>query len=593
MSGGTSSVDPDPDDSARQLRHDVRTLIGQISGYCDLLLEEAEPRGWETLVATLRAIQSTCASLVERADALRGQPPAVFVSEIGTTTPALLACAEDARAWVASVGDNACLADVETLRQAAWHLYRLVSGAFGAAADPKAPAQRAQVLRRNREPPPAIAGQPGRLLVVDDDPLSRDLLQRRLERLGCSVEVAEHGRRALELLGGDQFDVVLLDIMMPEMDGYETLARVKAEPTLRDVPVIVLTAVDELDSAVRCIELGAEDSLAKPINPSLLRARVEACLDKKRLRDQEAAYLRDVGRVTAAAADIEAAIFDPASLADLAVRPDALGQLVRVVQGVADAYARQALLAEENARLLGVLREQVDELERSRRLIATGEERLRQDVAERLHSRVQNHLLLAWYRLEDSRELLPEDPARAGALLAEVSQQLQDIRERDVREVSHLLHPSIIQVGLVPALERLAEDFEPQFHVELAVDEAVARLDDPENNRLPEPIRLAAYRVLEEALGNTARHAQAHVAAISLKIRDEHLAVRVQDDGLGFDAAGVRAGLGLSSIAARVGCVGGSWQVSSERGHGTAVEAWLPLYDRPGEAGGVDTKRLS
>jgi signal transduction histidine kinase len=251
--------------------------------------------------------------------------------------------------------------------------------------------------------------------------------------------------------------------------------------------------------------------------------------------------------------------------------------LVRVVQGVAAAYTRQALLAEENARLLGVLREQVDELERSRRLIATAEERLRQEIAELLHSRVQNRLLLAWYRLEDCREVMADEPARARDLLEEVSQQLHQVREHDVREVSHLLHPSIIQVGLVPAVERLVEDFLPQFRVELEVDAAVAELDDPEDNHLPEPLRLAAYRVVEEALGNAARHARANRVDIALGVGDEQLAIRVRDNGLGFDSRAVRAGLGLSSIAARVGCVGGSWRVSSTVGQGTALEAFLPL----------------
>jgi signal transduction histidine kinase len=146
-----------------------------------------------------------------------------------------------------------------------------------------------------------------------------------------------------------------------------------------------------------------------------------------------------------------------------------------------------------------------------------------------------------------------------------------------VREVSHLLHPSIIQVGLVPAVERLAEDFLPRLRVELAIDVAVVRLDDPEDNRLAEPLRLAVYRVLEEALGNAARHARADQVVVSLDLKDEQIAVRVQDDGDGFDAANVRAGLGMGSIAARVGCVGGSWRVVSAPGHGTVLEAFLPL----------------
>jgi signal transduction histidine kinase len=364
------------------------------------------------------------------------------------------------------------------------------------------------------------------------------------------------------------------------MDGYETLGRIKSDPAVREIPVIMLSAVGDLASAVRCIELGAEDYLPKPIDRSLLRARVETCLEKKRLRDVEAAYLREVARVTAAATDIEAGVFDPESLADLAARPDALGRLVRVLQGVAAAYVRQAQLAQENARLLG--------------LIASAEERLRQDIAEFLHSRVQNRLLLAWYRVEDCREMLAGRRQRTALrdLLAEVSQQLQQVRERDVREVSHLLHPSIIRVGLVPALERLAEDFLPQFSVELHVDAAVGDLDDPENNHLPEPLRLAAYRAVEEALGNVARHASASRVDVALSVADARLAVEVRDDGRGFDAQGVRAGLGLSSIAARVGSVGGTWRVSSAVGQGTVLEAFLPLaaYD---DGAAAETKRLS
>ena len=129
------------------------------------------------------------------------------------------------------------------------------------------------------------------ILVVDDNEDNRYTLTRRLKRQGHGhVVTAEHGRQALELLDERAFDLVLLDIMMPEMNGYEVLETIKASAKLRDVPVVMISAVDEIDSVVRCIELGAEDYLSKPFNPTLLRARVGACLEKKRLRDQEAAY---------------------------------------------------------------------------------------------------------------------------------------------------------------------------------------------------------------------------------------------------------------------------------------------------------------
>ena len=130
------------------------------------------------------------------------------------------------------------------------------------------------------------------LLVVDDNEDNRYTLTRRLKRRGYdNVVTAVHGRHALDLLAERPFDLVLLDIMMPEMDGYEVLETMKADSKLRDVPVVMISALDEIDSVVRCIELGAEDYLAKPFNPTLLHARVGACLEKKRLRDQEAAHL--------------------------------------------------------------------------------------------------------------------------------------------------------------------------------------------------------------------------------------------------------------------------------------------------------------
>jgi class 3 adenylate cyclase len=128
---------------------------------------------------------------------------------------------------------------------------------------------------------------PGRLLVVDDNKVNRLLLGRGLEQQGHQVAFAENGRQALELLHQGEFDLMLLDIQMPEMDGYQVLEKVSCDLNLRDIPVIVTSALEELDSVVRCIEMGAEDYLIKPVNPVLLRARIGAGLEKKRLRNQQ------------------------------------------------------------------------------------------------------------------------------------------------------------------------------------------------------------------------------------------------------------------------------------------------------------------
>jgi adenylate cyclase len=128
---------------------------------------------------------------------------------------------------------------------------------------------------------------PGWLLVVDDNKVNRLLLGRGLEQQGHKVEFAENGRQALEMLRSRTFDILLLDIQMPEMDGYQVLEQITDDIHLRNIPVIMTTAMEEVDSVVKCIELGAEDYLTKPVNPVLLRARVNASLEKKRLRDQQ------------------------------------------------------------------------------------------------------------------------------------------------------------------------------------------------------------------------------------------------------------------------------------------------------------------
>lgn len=128
---------------------------------------------------------------------------------------------------------------------------------------------------------------PGRILVVDDIADNRDLLARRLSRQGHAVTLAEGGMRALELAMSQDFDLVLLDIMMPDLDGYEVLRQLKESAQTRHVPIVMISALTEMDSIVRCIQMGADDYLTKPFNPTLLRARTSACLEKKRLRDGE------------------------------------------------------------------------------------------------------------------------------------------------------------------------------------------------------------------------------------------------------------------------------------------------------------------
>jgi serine phosphatase RsbU (regulator of sigma subunit) len=151
-----------------------------------------------------------------------------------------------------------------------------------------------------------MSAEPGRLLIVDDVEANRDLLGKRLRQMGHSVVMVENGRRALDLVEQEDFDLILLDIMMPEMDGYEVLRRLQENPARKHIPVIMISAVDEIESVVRCIELGATDYLPKPFNAVLLKARVHATLEKKRLRDRERLYARSLEREMEIGREIQA-----------------------------------------------------------------------------------------------------------------------------------------------------------------------------------------------------------------------------------------------------------------------------------------------
>jgi len=137
----------------------------------------------------------------------------------------------------------------------------------------------------------------GRILIVDDSYTTRKMLARGLEQQGHRVAQAQNGRQALEMVSSEPFDLVLLDVVMPEMDGYQVLQKLKAHKEWRDIPVIMISAVDEMTSVVRCIEMGAEDYLPKSFNPVLLKARINACLEKKRLRDSEIEQQRKLNQL--------------------------------------------------------------------------------------------------------------------------------------------------------------------------------------------------------------------------------------------------------------------------------------------------------
>ncbi len=222
---------------------------------------------------------------------------------------------------------------------------------------------------------------PGFVLVVDDDAVNRLLLSRCLERDGHRVRTVANGLEALEALRDELFDCVLLDVLMPEMDGYQVLEHVRHHPRLRRTPVIMISALEDLQSVVRCIEMGADDYLLKPFDPVLLRARINAGLARKRLDDLEQEYLEQVGHVVAAAAAVEAGTFESAGLDGVGRRGDALGQLARVFQRMAtEVRAREQRLKQE----VRELRIEIDDVRAARQVAEITETKYFQDLQRKV-----------------------------------------------------------------------------------------------------------------------------------------------------------------------------------------------------------------
>ncbi len=204
------------------------------------------------------------------------------------------------------------------------------------------------------------------------------------------------------------------------------------------------------------------------------------------------------------------------------------------------------------------------------------EDRVRREIAERLHGRVQSTLLVAAERVRSCATSLRNSVPEMAAELDSVLNLLDNVREQEIRELSHRLHPSLIQLGLRAALFGLAGTWAPNVDVRVHVDQRVEAADAPIDNQIPEEIRLAAYRVVEEGVTNARRHGEANRVDVSLYLRSKGLIVRVCDNGRGFVSSEFRLGFGLSQLGARVESLGGSWRIKNLTAGGAELIARIP-----------------
>jgi sigma-B regulation protein RsbU (phosphoserine phosphatase) len=280
------------------LRHALRTRLNHILGFGEILRQDASDEGRGELEAAVDRIRETAISIrdllaLRFSDEALASPPQVLESrdrDIFGRLYELIARIQDAKQRADAALSRDASQDVEKILEAANGLVELLASE-GPIEEPVPLPEAASGWKAETSAEEETTTGGGRILVVDDNLFNRELLARHLERQGHSVRAAADGVEALRLIESEDFDIVVLDVMMPGMNGYQILERIKNDPARRDIHVIVISALQDTQSIARCIQLGAEDYLPREFEPVILKARIESCLEKKKLKAEQELYI--------------------------------------------------------------------------------------------------------------------------------------------------------------------------------------------------------------------------------------------------------------------------------------------------------------
>jgi signal transduction histidine kinase len=341
------------------------------------------------------------------------------------------------------------------------------------------------------------------VLIVDDNASARETVLAMLEPENYQIEQARDGFQALQMLRHTRPDLILLDVMMPGMDGFETCRRIRATPELAEVPIIMLTALDDRASLLQGIEAGADDFLTKPVDRYELTARVRTITRLNRYHTLQS--------------------------------------------------------QRENLR------------EMSERLI-TAQEEERQRISRELHDDLGQALTTHMISLRNLQDDLSIPAEVLFGHLQTLHDQSYEIFVK-IRRLAQDLRPPILDaLGLKVSMQTYCTEFSRRTHLPITFE-----VDDSVSN-LPDIYNITLYRLLQEALNNIAKHANATQAWVDLSIEDEYIVLTIQDNGRGFDTAITQSnGMGLSSMNERVTIAGGTFKISSASEHGTILSAQFPL----------------
>jgi signal transduction histidine kinase len=350
------------------------------------------------------------------------------------------------------------------------------------------------------------------ILVIDDEPITRATLAALLESPNYRVEMAEDGIQGFELARQIKPDVILLDVMMPRMNGYDVCKRIRLDEEIKEVPIIMITALDDHDARLNGLMAGADDFLSKPFDSLELKIRLHT--------------LRHVDRYR-----------------------HLLGEREKLNKTLAE-------LSEKNKQLSSLSRQVLEAQENERRRVAV-------ELHDEIGQLLTGLKLILERRQEDAANVLSEARAVTNELM------------QHVREMSLNLRPTALDdFGLSAALDGLFKRFTSQ--TKIVIQNNVNPLDE---RRFDKNIETAAFRVVQEALTNVARHAGVPEANVTLTISPTHLRVSIADDGRGFDmtSSDTTGSTGMSGMAERVGLAGGQFSLQSKPGAGTLVLADFEL----------------
>lgn len=344
------------------------------------------------------------------------------------------------------------------------------------------------------------------ILIVDDNAASRETLESILGDQNYTLHMAEDGLQALEKADALRPDLILLDVMMPNMDGFEVCRRLRSTPGLAEIPIILLTALDDTASRLEGIESGADDFISKPFNRQELRARVRTITRLNRYHTllEQRESLRDMAQ--------------------------------RMVTGLED-------------------------------------ERMR--ISRELHDELGQLLTAELMDIRDLQNDLTIPPVTLFERLEKIHTQAYEVTVK-IRRLAHDLRPPLLStLGLKQAIEVHCSKFSNHSHIPITVEV------DNGVSELPDVYGIILYRILQEALTNIVKHANANRAWVELSLEDDHINLLVQDNGRGMpDANTPASGIGIVGMKERVALVGGELGIRSGKNGGTILSASLPL--KPG-----------